>query len=388
MLSCRPGGIMTITSFTTTKSLTVLRGPGAMAGIGKALDRSGTSRAFILTGQSIATKTPLLAALQDALGPRFAGHYDRIGAHTPMPELIEAVIAARAAGADTIVALGGGSVIDAAKIAAACLALGIDTMDALREKIVTQTRDPIRGLPVVVMIPTTASAAEFTTGAGVFDPEKRHKNGLNNPALVPDLVVLDPELIAHTPPTLWLSSAIRSVDHAVEALGGWRATPYTDALAEKALELLFDALPRCHADPSDLAAVGDVQTATWLAGTACTGAGTGISHGIGYLFGANFGVPHGFCSCITLPHVMAWNGAAGAKADRVLRRVTGQPGPEAVDALIRGMNLPRALSEVSDVRRDQALSLAPKALTLPHAPRNPRVLDDEGEARALLERMF
>ncbi|WP_375175371.1 iron-containing alcohol dehydrogenase [Pseudooceanicola sp.] len=379
---------MTIISFTTTKSLTVLRGSGAMSEVGPALDKRKVSRAFVLTGQSIATKTPLLDDLRGALGPRYVGHYDRIGAHTPMPELIEAVIAARAAGADTILALGGGSVVDAAKIAAACLAFGIDTMDGLRDKIVSQTRDPIPGLPTVVMIPTTASAAEFTTGAGVFDPEKKHKNGLNNPSLVPDLVVLDPDLIAHTPPFLWLSSAIRSVDHAVEALGGWRATPYTDALAEKALELLFDALPRCHADPADTSAIGDVQSATWLAGTACTGAGTGISHGIGYLFGANFGVPHGVCSCITLPYVMAWNAEAGGKADRVLCRVAGASGPEAVDRLIRTLGLPRALSEVSDVSLAEAQALAPKALALPHAPRNPKVLDDEAKARELLERMY
>lgn len=379
---------MTVTRFTTTKSLTVLHGPGAMAQTRAELEERGVRRAFILTGDSIAKRSPLLRGLAAGLGPLHVGEYSGIAAHTPMPALITAVNAARDAGADAIIGLGGGSVIDAAKIAAACLVFGIDTMEALRQKIVTQTRDPIPGLPLVAMIPTTASAAEFTTGAGVFDPDKKHKNGLNNPSLVPDLVVLDPDAVAHTPPDLWLSSAIRSVDHAVEALGGWRATPYTDALCEKALELLFDALPRCHADRSDAAAITDVQSATWLAGTACTGAGTGLSHGIGYLFGANFGVPHGVCSCIALPHVIAWNGAAGGKADRVLRRITGMPGPDAVDALIRGLGLPRSLSEVSDVSREDMLALAVKAVDLPHAPRNPRVLTSEEEAREILSPMY
>lgn len=379
---------MTISSFTSTKALSVVRGPGAISRLRDDLSGRGATRIFVLTGQSIATRSPLLDDLRENLGDICVGQYDRIGAHTPMPELIEAVIAARTSGADAIVGLGGGSVIDAAKIAAACLAFGIDSMNALQHRIVNQTRDPIPGLPLVAMIPTTASAAEFTTGAGVFDPDKKHKNGLNNPSLVPDVVVLDPDLIAYTPAKLWLSSAIRSVDHAVEALSGWRATPYTDALCEKALELLFDALPRCHADPSDLAAIADVQSATWLAGTACTGAGTGLSHGIGYLFGANFGVPHGICSCIALPHVMAWNADSGAKADRVLRRLTGQPGSVAVEALIRGLGLPRALSDVTDVTRDEMLALAPKVVQLPHAPRNPRKLVSEAEAREILMPMF
>lgn len=379
---------MTITAFTTTKSLTVLRGASALARLGARLDRLGVTRAFVLTGTSIATRTPLLNDLTAALGPRHAGSFAGIGAHTPMPALIDSVARARAAGADAILSLGGGSVIDAGKIACACLAWNVRTRDDLRARIAARDRGPIPGLPVHVCLPTTASAAEFTTGAGVHDAERQQKTGLNNPALVPELVVLDPALVLHTPPGLWLSSAIRSVDHAVEALGGDAATPYTDALAEKALTLLFDALPRCHADPEDLEAIADVQSATWLAGTGCTGAHTGLSHGIGYLFGAHFGVAHGHCSCITLPHVMDWNGAAGHKADRVLRHLTGRAGAEAVDALIRGLGLPRRLSEVSDRTPEDLAALAPLVMELRHVSQNPRRLESEAEARDLLARMY
>ncbi len=133
-----------------------------------------------------------------------------------------------------------------------------------------------------------------------------------------------------------------------------------------------------------------VQEATWLAGTACTGAHTGLSHGIGYLLGANFGVPHGMCSCITLPNVMAWNGAKGIKADRVVRNAAGrsETGSEIVDGLIRALGLPRRIRDVIDVSEAEVMALAPKVMALPHAPRNPRVPASQDEARALLFSMY
>lgn len=381
---------MSFTTFETTRAMRVLRGPGAMGGIGAELDRLGAARAFVLTGRSVATRTPLLERLKAGLGARFAGVHPEIGAHTPMPELVAAMAAARVAGADAVISLGGGSVVDAGKIASACLALGIADAQGLRDYLAAQDGRPIPDMPVQVAVPTTASAAEFTKGAGVLDPEAVHKRSLRNPAIVPDVVVMDPEVVTHTPPFLWLSSAIRSVDHAVEALGGAQANAYTDALAEGALRLLFAALPRCHADHGDIAAIRDVQQATWLAGNACTGAQTGLSHGIGYLLGANFGVPHGVCSCITLPHVMAWNGTAGGKADAVLRRVSGLDGPGhgAVDALIRGLDLPRRVRDAVEVTEDQVTGLSAKAMALPHVPINPRVPQDEAELTALMAQMY
>lgn len=383
--------------FTTTRSLRVIQGQGALDRIADILDRQKGARAFVLTGNSVAKSTPLLDNLVATLGARHVGTNAGIGAHTPMPHLITAINDAQKAGADTIISLGGGSVIDAGKITAACLGLGITTAAGLRHHLAHQTGAPITNQPRHIAIPTTASAAEFTKVAGVLDPEAQFKRPLANASITPYAVVLDPDVVAFTPKTLWLSSAIRSVDHAVEALGGDLANAYTNALAQQALTLLFDALPRCHADANDPEAIAAIQQATWLAGTACTGAHTGLSHGIGYLFGATFGVPHGFCSCITLPHVMTWNGAAAQSSNAATARAAGHTGdiadlaakgPDAVDRLIRGLTLPRALSEVTTASPQAILALAPQVLTLPHAPRNPRIPQTEEEAQSLLSLML
>src|SRR5206468_5817606 len=124
---------------------------------------------------------------------------------------------------------------------------------------------------------------------------------------------LDPALGAHAPGWLWLSSGIRAVDHCVVGICSREAHPYADAQALKGLSLLAQALPRVKADGSDLDARMDCQIGTWLStGPLASGVPMGASHGIGYVLGAELGVPHGYTCCVMLPAVMGWNKSANA----------------------------------------------------------------------------
>ena len=375
---------------------TILFGAGQIEAIGREAERLGRERVFIVTTASVAA-TPLLARVRGALGPRAAGEATAMGAHTPLASVAKAAADAIDAGADMLVSLGGGSVIDATKCISFAIANGICTQASIGAWLGRTVTDADLGRRVPHMaIPTTASAAEFTGLAGVLVPEERTKAALVHPRLAPDIVVHDPTATLHTPMTLWLSTAIRSLDHAVEALYGPSRNAYTDALAGEAVRLLFAALPACHASPEDLEARAAIQSATWLAGHAALGAGTSLSHGIGYLLGGLHGVPHGLCSCVTLPAVMAWNLDASIEAQARIARLVRAAGDDtaedeaarraaaAVRDLIARLGLPTRLSDVIALDDAVRLELARLAFSLPHAASNPRRPTDPGDLEALI----
>ena len=138
----------------------------------------------------------------------------------------------------------------------------------------------------------------------------------------------------HTPEWLWLSTGIRAVDHCVEGICANEAHPYGDAQALQGLTLLSRGLPRVKADPSDLEARLDCQMGTWLSmGPLASGVPMGASHGIGYVLGAVFDVPHGHTSCIMLPAVMRWNKTVNAERQALVSVAMAAPGKDAGDAL-------------------------------------------------------
>lgn len=379
----------------------VISGGGRIDAIAAELEARGCTRAFVITGASLARKTPLLERLKAVLGERFAGASVEIGAHAPLADVAAAASAAMDARADSLVSLGGGSVIDATKCVGFALSQGLHDAPALAARLGHPIDDAsVADLPFHAAVPTTASAAEFTGLAGVLLRDEVRKAPLAHRRLAPRVVVHDPAVTLHTPDELWLSTAIRSLDHAVEAYYGPNRNAYTDALAEKAVELFFQALPACRQEPEDLGHRALVQSATWLAGYAALGAGTALSHGIGYLLGARYEIPHGICSCLTLPAVMAWNREASiASQARVARAAAVAPAgasiadaaalaAPAVGRLIAGLGLPTRLSTVLDLTIDARRQLAEDILTLPHLAANPRKPIAPADTLELVETIY
>ena len=178
---------------------------------------------------------------------------------------------------------------------------------------------------------------------------------LRHPLAVPRATILDPAITVHTPEWLFLSTGIRAIDHCVEAICSRETHPYADAQSVKGLAMLADALPRVKADPHDLDARMDAQIGTWLSmGALAAGVPMGASHGIGYVLGAAFDVPHGYTSCIMLPAVMRWNARDNAERQMIVAAAMGFPGHDAadvLDAFIRSLGMPRSLADVRVVAR-------------------------------------
>ena len=354
------------------------------------VERIGARRVFAIVSGSLRAAMPLEAGLRSALGERFAGIFHGIRAHSPRDDVARAAAAAREADADLLLAIGGGSVIDAAKVAQLCLdrdvfsAAGFEALRGRRAASAATRPLAVR----VLAVPTTLSGAEFTALAGVTDLARNVKEGYTHPDLAPRAVILDPRVTVHTPAELWLSTGIRAVDHAVEDLCSTNSQPLADAASLHALRLLGPGLRRTKADPADLDARLDSMIGAWLSliGTQ-GGVQKGASHAIGHVLGGSAGVPHGVTSCIMLPHVLRWNKTVNATRQKLVSEALGEPDGEAADIvarLIADLGLPHTLRAVK-VPREKLRTIAELTMHDPWTATNPRPIAGPDDVLEILE---
>ncbi|WP_319774418.1 1-propanol dehydrogenase PduQ [Breoghania sp.] len=204
---------------------------------------------------------------------------------------------------DVVIALGGGSPIDAAK---AILAV-------VRESIMG------RKIPFVAIPTTSGTGSEVTSFAVISDPANGRKFPLISDELVPDVALLDPEFVRTAPPRITADTGMDVITHAIEAVVARGATHFTDAFAEKSLELAFEYLPRAYETGDDMEARDAMHQSSCLAGLAFTGAGLGINHSLAHALGGCLHVVHGRVNAVLMPVVIAWNAEDPETAKRYAR---------------------------------------------------------------------
>jgi maleylacetate reductase len=367
----------------------VVFGRPAADAIAAQMDRLGASRAFLMVSGTLNRSTDEIDKIRNRLGPRCVATFDAMPPHTPREAVIAAAEQARGAQADLIVTVGGGSITDGAKAVQLCLANDVRSVEAIDTIRAAKGAAPPLKAPTVrqISVPTTIAGGEFSAIAGVTDVRSKVKETVRHELVMPRAAILDPAVTLHTPQWLWLSTGIRAVDHCVEGLCSREAHPYADAQALKGLSMLAQALPRVKADPRDLDARMDCQIGTWLSmGPLSSGVPMGASHGIGYVLGAVFDVPHGYTSCVMLPSVMRWNSRDNAERQALVAAAMGQPGRDAADVLddfIRSLGMPRSLQDVR-IGPEHFDRIAELAMATPWIPRNPRRIDGPAQLREIL----
>ncbi|HEY4174441.1 MAG TPA: iron-containing alcohol dehydrogenase, partial [Rhodopila sp.] len=290
---------------------------------------------------------------------------------------------------------GGGSVTDAAKMVGLCLGNDVsepEQLDRFRAVITAdgKTERPVIKPPLVrsVDVPTTLSAGEFTPFAGCTDTVRHVKESFGHALMMPQAVILDPAVTVHTPEWLFLSTGIRAVDHAVENICSIAPTPFSDGTSLQALRLLSAGLPGVKADPGDLEARLNCQMGAWMSIMgAHNGVPMGASHGIGHVLGGTANVPHGYTSCVMLPHVLRFNVTVNAERQKWVSEALGRPGEsagDAVAALIAGLGLPGTLRDVG-VKPEQLDPVAVGSMHDRWVHTNPRKIDGPPAVRALLD---
>ncbi len=359
------------------------------------VDRLDVRAVFVLASGTLTRTTDMVDRLRHMLGNRIAGICAKIGAHTPRTDVVAAANAAREAGADLLVTVGGGSVTDAAKMVALCLGNGVtepQQLDGYRAQIAADgtIRRPEIKSPSVrsIAIPTTLSAGEFTASAGCTDTARHVKESYSHPLMMPRTVILDPDASVHTPEWLFLSTGIRAVDHAVEDICSVNGQPISEGAAYHALRLLGKGLPGVKADPQDRDARLDCQIGAWMSMVGSqTGVSKGASHGIGHVLGGTAGVPHGYTSCVMLPHVLRFNHPVNAEKQARVSEALGQPdapAAEIVAGLIAGLGLPTRLRDVG-VKPEQLDLIAENSMHDRWVHTNPRKIDGPAVIRTLLD---
>ena len=373
----------------------VVYGRNFAAALAEQVQELDARAVFVLASGTLVRQTDVVEQVRGALGNRLAGVCARIGAHTPRTDVVAAANAARAANADLLVTIGGGSVTDAAKMVALCLGNAVTDpaqLDAFAARITPDGRveRPPCAAPALraIDIPTTLSAGEFNPFAGCTDTVRQVKQSYAHPLMIPRAVILDPAVTLHTPEWLFLSTGIRAVDHAVEGICSADAQPLSDGASLHALRLLGRALPAVKADPADLDARLDCQLGAWMSTLHSQGGvSLGASHGIGHVLGGTAGVPHGYTSCIMLPHVLRFNAPVNGDRQGWVSEALGRPGEPAADvvaALIAGLGLPGRLRDAG-VRPAQLDRIAAESMHDRWVHTNPRRIEGPQTVRVLLD---
>lgn len=361
--------------------------------LGEELELLGARRVFVVSTRSLAASAEL-QGVTAVLGDRLCGVFCDVPAHAPRECVVAGARAIRSSAPDLLVALGGGSVIDATKVMALCVRFGYERVEELdphanrRPPDAGRTPADASSWPRIVAIPTTLSGAEFASSGGATDSRTAMKQSFVNPMQMPVSVILDPAMTLSAPLPLILATGIKAVDHAVERVTTANATPFSDAVSLLALGLLARSLPAIRQDPGDLAARNDAQYGMFmsLAGSA-SGVAVNVSHAIGHVLGAHCGVPHGHTSCVMAPAVLRWHRDRLVDRHRLLCEALGAPGddaPAVLSALVASLGLPRRLRDVG-VGRDDFPEIARKTLHEALLKNSRKPVRGEGDVLAILE---
>ncbi|MEH7299758.1 1-propanol dehydrogenase PduQ [Neobacillus drentensis] len=294
-----------------------------------------------------------------------------------------------------LIAIGGGSAIDAAK-----------AMKDFAIRLSPQQKDM-----KFIAIPTTSGTGTEVTSFSVITDEVNHvKHPLVSDALLPDEAILDTHLVKSVPPTVTADTGMDVLTHAIEAYVSTKANDFSDAFAEKAVQLIFDYLPRCYKDGNDLEAREKVHHASCLAGLAFNMVGLGINHSIAHVCGAQFHIPHGRMNALLLTPVIEYNAglqglthqsfSAAAKKYAQLARVSGLPAANVrvgINSLIQHINqLKRELQMPTSLRacglkKEQVMSalaaISEAALKDGCTATNPRIPTSK-EIETIVEKLY
>jgi alcohol dehydrogenase class IV len=369
----------------------VVFGGGIEEKIGAEAKGLGATKALIVTDETMQrlglcekVETPLKEAMDVDI-------FDAV-ASEPTLDDAESVASAARADYDVIVGVGGGSVLDMAKVAAAAAANPEQ-----------QASDFLGGNKIVkpsvpkICIPTTAgTGAEATPFALVIVEGK--KKAIASPYNLADVVFIDAAFTVTMPPRITASTGMDALSHAVEAFLSLGANPLTDSFALEAIRKITDNLEEACVHGDNLEARLKLSLAAMLAGMAFGNAGVIAGHAIAHTLGARYKIPHGVSAALVLPYVMEYNApAVKEKLAKVARELGGEPGLSEEEAAswtvarVKGMletlDLPTGLSDINVPEEDLPALAEALVKEKGYLARNPRAVEQE-DAVKILERMM
>ena len=373
---------------------------GVVSDLKPELDTIGIQKYFVISDHII-NDLGLIEKVAEGLKEadcEVVGRYLDVAQDARLNDVQTCADAVKASGAEGIISIGGGSVIDTAKAVNILFSEGGDLVEDY-----SGAHTLTRPLKPHVVIPTTAgTGSEVTMVAVIYDEENKEKLAFPDKYLLPNLAVLDPEMTVSLPPKMTAATGMDALTHSIEAYVGIQASPFSDAFALGAIELISQYIVAATEDGEDLEARGGMLIAATMAGIAFTHSMCGCIHGMAHATGALYRVPHGVANAIYLPFGMEYNfeeiqEKLARLAPVMGENVSGLPEEEAARKAIDAVRkltgklnelgaLPIKLSEVG-VPEDGLADIAEGALNDGTSFYNPREVDPD-ELLPYIKRAF
>ncbi|MGO9018866.1 MAG: iron-containing alcohol dehydrogenase [Syntrophobacteraceae bacterium] len=293
--------------FTWMNRPRIMYSPGVRRELAFEMAQLGGSNVLIVTDKGLvqAGVAEMVAEEVRKSDLELVGVFDNIVQDARLDNINEGAAFYRSRGADCLVVVGGGSVMDTAKSINIMIGEGVDDFRPLAEQ--AGLWEGAKPLPPHIVFPTTAgTGSEVTNAIVVLDVEARAKLAITHPFNA-DLAMLDPELTVSLPPKVTAFTGMDALTHAVEGVTSTGAEPITDALGLHAIRLIFRYLPEAVMEPHNVTARGHMLIASTLAGMCFNNAQLGGTHATAHALGAHYGIPHGLANAIMLPLIMEHN---------------------------------------------------------------------------------
>ncbi|MCX0499177.1 lactaldehyde reductase [Erwinia billingiae] len=355
-------------------------GAGSIAQIVSEVNKRHFTKALLVTDKAL-MKAGVVEKVTALLDRHHLPYmiYDEVVPNPTIGVVQQGVELFKTAGADYLIAIGGGSPQDTAK------AIGIiinnpEFADVRSLEGFADTRNP--SVPIIAVPTTAGTAAEVTINYVITDEENRRKFVCIDPHDIPVLAIVDAEMMASMPPSLKAATGIDALTHAIEGFTTKGAWELTDALHLKAMQIISRSLRASVA--GDAKGVEDMALGQYIAGMGFSNVGLGLVHGMAHPLGAFYNVPHGVANAIILPHVMAWNADYTGEKYRDIARAMNVPrvcglslsevrvaAVDAVKQLSADVGIPARLRDVG-MKEEDIAALAQAALDDVCTGGNPR----------------
>lgn len=291
----------------------VIFGAGKRQLIGDILQEKGFQRAFLLCGNSM-IRTGNADFLEKAAGGRIIGRSSDIESDPTLQNIDDNAALVRKAGADCIIAMGGGSIMDCAKSVAVAVAEGCSGEDLMQGHVIT------KALPLILLPSTAGSGSEVTSAAGITDKIRQKKGGIMSPLLYATTAIVDPELTYSVPYKTAAHAGLDALAHALDVLLSQRLQPYSEALALRSASLVLENI-EAAVTQSDTTARDQMAAASNLAGLALSQIGTSGSHACADTLALHYHLPHGEACAFTLAEWVRVSRSVRPELDRMARQL-------------------------------------------------------------------
>lgn len=356
-------------------------GPGARKMLPEAVKQLGKQKALVVTDPGLIKfgVAKMVTDVLDEAGIKYEIFSD-VKPNPTVSNVQHGIDAFKAAGADFIVAIGGGSSIDTAK-GISIVINNPEFADIVSLEGCAPTRH--KGVPIIALPTTAGTAAETTINYVIIDEEKQKKMVCVDPNDIPAVAIIDAELMYSLPKSLTAATGMDALTHAIEGYITKGAWALSDMFEIEAIRMISRNLPTAVAEPSNAEARDAMAVAQYVAGMAFSNVGLGLVHGMAHPLGSLFDIPHGVANALLLPTIMEWNmpacldkypaiaEAMGVDISGMTKEEAAQAACDAVKALSIKVGIPQHLADINITEKDIP-ALSEQAIADVCTPGNPR----------------